>query len=377
VDIPGARTVKARVLSGGQWSALNEADFATPASTLRITEIHYNPAAVVGVVDRQDLEFFEITNTGGQSVNLAGVKIAGFATEPYTFGGGDLGAGARIIVARNPAVFQSVYGAGFNVAPSGYGDSNLSNGGEAVILLGPLGDTLQEFVYSDVSPWPSSPDGGGPSLEIINPLGDASAPSNWRASRYVGGSPGASGIAGDYDGNGAVTVVDWQSWRNSFGQTIARGTLGDGNRDGVVDAADYSVWRDSLAAMSAGAGAIGVQSEVAAAETVASSVAGALEQTLSDEALDGAMAAYFLEPFDSQDQSNRSRSITPTQPATGNSARDAALLLALRVGRAVGGNGFPVIEDFCAEAAQEEEREMLFSMPSVQNAWAAGEFPAN
>jgi hypothetical protein len=270
-----------------------------------------------------------------------------------------------------------VYGAGFNVAPAGYGDSNLSNGGEAVILLGPLGDTLQEFVYADVSPWPSSPDGGGPSLEIINPLGDANAPANWRASQYVGGSPGASGIAGDYDGNGSVTAVDWQTWRSSFGQTVARGTAGDGNRDGVVDAADYSVWRDSLAAMSVGAGAVGVQSEVRAAEAVASSIAGALEQTLSDKALDGAMAAYFLEPFDSQDYSNRSRSIAPIQPTTKNSARDEALLLALRVGRAVGGNGLAVTEDFCAEAAQEEEREMLFSIPGVQKTWGAGEFPAD
>lgn len=248
VAITGGVMVRARVLSGGQWSAVNEADFVSDVSQLRITELHYNPAAQPGVADRQDLEYFEITNTGNQTVSLSGVVIAGFG-DPYAFAqDAVVNAGQRMIVARKPAVFQSVYGPGFNLAAAGYSPSNLSNSGELVTLLGPSGETIQSFTYGSTAPWPSSPDGGGPSLEIINPLGDSNSPTNWRASAYVGGSPGASGIVGDYNGDGAVNDADRAQWRASFGQAVARGTSADGNRDSIIDAADFVVWRNQQAA---------------------------------------------------------------------------------------------------------------------------------
>jgi len=151
--------------------------------------------------------------------------------------------GERIIVARNPSVFEFAYGAGHNLAPAGFTPRNLSNGGEQVQLAGPLGEVLQDFNYGTTSPWPSGADGGGASLEIIDPLSDAADPSNWRASLYAGGSPGASGLPGDYDGNGIVDELDRLRWRSSFGASVARGTGADGNRDGHVDAADFVVWR--------------------------------------------------------------------------------------------------------------------------------------
>jgi hypothetical protein len=249
VPVIGGITVKARVQNGNQWSALNEAEFVSNASALRITELHYNPAAFPGVADRQDIEFIELVNTGSQTVGLGGVQIAGFAGEPYSFAAGStLDPGQRIIAARNPVVFQSVYGAGHNVAPAGFAPRNLSNGGEQVTLLGPAGEVLQTFTFGDVAPWPAAPDGDGPSLEIIDPLGDAMNPANWRASVFSGGSPGASGVPGDYDGDGLVDAADQVRWRRSFGLTVARGTSADGNRDGTIDAADYAVWRNAMAA---------------------------------------------------------------------------------------------------------------------------------
>jgi hypothetical protein len=244
INITGGITVRARALSGGQWSALNEADFATDVSNLRITEINYNPDAFPGVVDEQDIEFFEVLNTGGQSVSLNGVQIGGFANDPYTFAPGlSLGARQRIIVAKNPAVFQFVYGPGFNLAPDGYGLNNLSNGGELVTLLGPLGEVLQSVTYGTTSPWPREPDGMGSSLEIVDPLGDSTSAANWRASAYPGGSPGASGVVGDYDGNNLVDQNDYQTWRSSYDLAVPRGTGADGNRNGVVDTADFVIWR--------------------------------------------------------------------------------------------------------------------------------------
>ena len=55
-------------------------------------------------------------------------------------------------------------------------------------------------------------DGGGSSLEIIDPLGLPSSASNWRASVAIGGSPGTDGAqtfpAGDYDHRGTVDDAD-------------------------------------------------------------------------------------------------------------------------------------------------------------------------
>jgi hypothetical protein len=257
ITITGIVTLRARALSGAQWSPLNEARFATEVSNLRISEVHYNPAAFPGVTDRQDIEFFELVNTGGQSLNLGGVQIAGFADDPYVFAPGlSLAAGERIIVARTPATFQFVYGDGFNVAPDGFAPRNLSNGGEEVLLLGPFGEVIQSFTFSNSSPWPSGTNGTGSSLEIIDPLGDAASPLNWRASVYSGGSPGASGIPGDYDGNNQVEQADYALWLSSYGLSVPRGTGADGNRNGHVDTADFVIWRRGFAASPAAGAAL-------------------------------------------------------------------------------------------------------------------------
>src|SRR2546426_287274 len=44
--------------------------------------------------------------------------------------------------------------------------------------------------YKDSGGWPTAPDGGGYSLEIIDPNGDPDDPANWRASAAQNGTPG-------------------------------------------------------------------------------------------------------------------------------------------------------------------------------------------
>ncbi|TWT88165.1 Quinoprotein glucose dehydrogenase B precursor [Pseudobythopirellula maris] len=53
--------------------------------------------------------------------------------------------------------------------------------------------------------------------------------------------------AGDYDGDGDVTLADYDAWVQAFGDQ-GSGLLADGNANGVVDAADFTVWRDQYAA---------------------------------------------------------------------------------------------------------------------------------
>ena len=150
---------------------------------MRITELHYHPADHPGVTDPEDLEFIELLNTGSQTVSLAGVQITQFASDAvHVCAASTWPRGERIIVARNPAVVPIGLRQRHQRRAGRLRTANLSNGGERVALLGPLGETLQDFTYDDVAPWPTAPDGGGPSLEIIDPLGDPTIPSNWRAS---------------------------------------------------------------------------------------------------------------------------------------------------------------------------------------------------
>jgi hypothetical protein len=51
-----------------------------------------------------------------------------------------------------------------------------------------------DFAYQDF--WQPSTDGQGRSLEIADPANDPSDPLNWRASRRIGGTPGAPPLGG-------------------------------------------------------------------------------------------------------------------------------------------------------------------------------------
>ena len=194
LTINAAGHVIARIRdTSGNWSPAIDAVFllSTPYP-VRIVEMNYHPADRVGVADASDIEYFELQNTGSQAVDLNGLKIDRGVTYQFT-SSLMLGAGQRIVVARTPAVFQSVYGTGINLAPGNY-TGKLDNAGEEVRLVGPLGEVLQDFTYSDDDPWPGRADGNGSSLEIVNPLGDPTDFNNWRSSYEFGGTPGTAGL---------------------------------------------------------------------------------------------------------------------------------------------------------------------------------------
>jgi hypothetical protein len=227
---------------------------------LRIVELMYNPP---GSTD--DNEYFELLNTAATTIDLTGVKLTEFSTGGYTFTGGTLGPGERIVVVKNRSTFSAAYPHVTNIAP-GVFDGSLANEGELIALLTPLGELIQHFTYGDsnTSGWPSLPDGDGHSLEYVGPFDmDPADPAaagdpydnsaNWRASVLVGGSPGSDGepepIAGDYDGNRVVGHDDYVKWKSQYGMIVAPFTESDGNGDGNVDAADYLIWRDNLGAI--------------------------------------------------------------------------------------------------------------------------------
>ncbi|NIX21666.1 MAG: hypothetical protein GWN07_18210, partial [Actinobacteria bacterium] len=95
------------------------------------------------------------------------------------FGPGDtIAPGGYLVLARDAAVFLATYGF---AADHEYG-GELGNEGDALILEDAGQAVVDELVYSDVAPWPVTPDGLGPSLELIDASLDNNTPRNWRAS---------------------------------------------------------------------------------------------------------------------------------------------------------------------------------------------------
>ncbi|QDT02979.1 CotH protein [Rubripirellula lacrimiformis] len=141
-----------------------------------INEIHYNPGPD-GEVDG-DAEFLELYNPGNEDYDLSGMSFTGF---DLTFADGTiLAAGQYAIVAPSTSLAEAQWG----VTPiAEFADGGLSGGGETIQLIAADGVTVvDEVSYDDNSPWPGSPDGNGPSLELVNPSFDNSDPVNWRGS---------------------------------------------------------------------------------------------------------------------------------------------------------------------------------------------------
>ena len=65
-------------------------------------------------------------------------------------------------------------------------DFGLSGGGDQIRIYDDLGALMDSVKYDDVEPWPIEADGGGPTLELINPSSDNSLPQSWTSSQQYG-----------------------------------------------------------------------------------------------------------------------------------------------------------------------------------------------
>lgn len=255
-------TLRARALLGGNWSALTEATFSVGVLgvPLRITEIMYNPPG--GSLH----EFLELQNVSGAAVDLGGMYFDGIT---FQFPQGSvLPGGARLVLGSNTDTnaWKAQYP---GVNPAGWFAGNLNNGGERLALFDSAGNLITSVDYSDDAGWPAAADGGGRSLEILNPRGDPDAPANWQASLANKGTPGAANssapaaavilneiMADNLDAvNHDGTFPDWIELRNPGGSPVnlAGWSLSDdGNPrkfvfpDTTVPAGGYiTVWCDA------------------------------------------------------------------------------------------------------------------------------------
>lgn len=173
-------------LYGSECEPLPE-DPVVSSGTLIITEIMYNPASEQG--NDTDFEFLELHNPDTAEVQIGGWKLMNAVA--YTFADSVVvPAGGFVAVVRNAEVMASL------VPPSGSlfqwnSGESLNNTGETIELWRTDGTLSDEVPYEDNDGWISQPDGGGPSLELIDVILDNSLPDAWTFSAGIGGTPGA------------------------------------------------------------------------------------------------------------------------------------------------------------------------------------------
>lgn len=148
-----------------------------------INELHYNPP---GAGDAT--EFIEFYNTSASAIDLSSWRMSDGVT--YTFpAGATIPAYGFLVLAKNTNAFTATYPWVINVYGP-YDPTSLANEGERVALSDAAGNVVCEVTYDDAPPWPTEPDGDGPSLELRNPALEPNDPANWAASRIYGGTPG-------------------------------------------------------------------------------------------------------------------------------------------------------------------------------------------
>ncbi len=181
----------ARFPDGGEWvyssTPTRGAANQHPVETdVVIGEIMYHPLetrmTTGGPVESRPGEYIEIHNIGGRTIPLAGFAF----TKGIDYAFADdavLGPGGYLVVAQDPAWLMSTYGIEDVVGPF---TGDLKDSGETIRLEDPVGNTVDEVKYADGGDWPEMADGGGSSLELIDPRQDNSVGSAWAASDESG-----------------------------------------------------------------------------------------------------------------------------------------------------------------------------------------------
>lgn len=199
--------VKSRALSGGTWSALNEAVFTVNPTIgpIAMSEIMYHDA------DPSALEYIELLNVSADPVVLydsitgepwrfsdasdSGIDLS-FPTDPPLA----LAPGERMLLVKRLADLNAQFVLAPQVQVLEWGTGRLGNGSEHIQLSRPadwdLDGTLawipvDEVSYSDGvhpddfaeghDPWPTGADGQGLSLHRMDLHGDGNDPLNWEA----------------------------------------------------------------------------------------------------------------------------------------------------------------------------------------------------
>ncbi len=167
-----------------------------------LNEIMYHPHSQENQAEDMGAEYIELFNQGVKSISLAGWRLSNGVN--FVFPDVILDAGAYLVVASDVDTFTSKYPGVANVV--GGWDGRLSNSGEVIELVDNTGEMINSVRYADQGEWGvrelgprdrghrgwdwvSEHDGGGKSLELINPALPNEYGQNWTASNSAKGTP--------------------------------------------------------------------------------------------------------------------------------------------------------------------------------------------
>lgn len=161
--------------------------------SLRVSEVMFNPPA------GSEFEFVELRNfSTNLALDLDGVSFT--AGIDFTFPAGTImppDSYLLVVRATDFAAFRAHYGLSKDVPLAGPYSGGLANDGETLELkTGAGGTRIFSFTYGDGRGWSLAADGAGHSLAPLDRAVDGQAtgaldyPGNWRASTFIGGSPG-------------------------------------------------------------------------------------------------------------------------------------------------------------------------------------------
>lgn len=158
------------------------------ANGIVINEIMYNSSGT-------DVEFVELYNASESNIDLTDwYLLDDNDAHNRCLLNGPLQAGEYLVIAGNIAQVQAKYPGVSNINQNEFGSGDeawsFGNGGDVVRLFTNTNSLHDIVAYDDGGDWPGSPDGNGPSLELLHPGLDNALPTSWDPSQEDGGTPG-------------------------------------------------------------------------------------------------------------------------------------------------------------------------------------------
>lgn len=145
-------------------------------SDLVIHELMYHPPR-----ERASLEYVELLNRGADPLDISSFRFNRGIS--YTFPPGTVvPAGGYVVVALDPEALAAAHPDVPSSSILGPYDGRLDDSGELVRIVDHWGNIVDQVRYFDGGRWSGWADGGGSSLELLDPWQDNSVASAWEAS---------------------------------------------------------------------------------------------------------------------------------------------------------------------------------------------------
>ena len=214
-------TVYSRIIATDNHSQEDTTDFysfivRSPIPTVSdvvINEIMYNSIGA-------DTEWVELLNRTDSSIDISGYTMKdNVDSHQFVFPDGTtIPAHSFLVVCEDTAAITARFGITNVIGNFTFGLNN--SGGDWVRIFDPEENLIDLVAYLPTSPWPEEANGGGPSLELIDPSSDNNDPANWRASEIEYGTPGTTNSVGIDEEIILSKKIELRAYPNPFNSSI-------------------------------------------------------------------------------------------------------------------------------------------------------------